>query len=341
MEHLIKPLIDNSKSAMLSCVEMHNKPMFPYRYQVCSILSINSWELLLKAYIFQNHPEVNIILEDGTTKQFEECLRCVSSNVGKSFRAAEENISKLYEFRCNMIHFYEENISPLLFSLLYKNVLFYNEFLKTHFNIDLSEETNLMLLPIGFKPMATPVDFLRPESELAESSPAIQDFIKSIIKSTEQLHSEEIEEPILMGFKMAVINENRIKNADIVAAISKDGSKAKVAVENVLGHVKITDSETAKKVSINEESLFKTIYILNHYSVVKRARELFKNFKQNQEFNKIMQSVKNNPTYHKYRYLNMIEQKGMGQDWYTSAVFDELSTHYEKKEEEKAVANNT
>ena len=95
-------------------------------------------------------------------------------------------------------------------------------FLQKHFNIDLAEETNLMILPIGFKPFATPVDFLTKKSELKESSKAVQEFIKSIINSTEKLNSEGIEESILTGYNVAVINESRVKNADIIAGITKE-----------------------------------------------------------------------------------------------------------------------
>ncbi len=83
--------------------------------------------------------------------------------------AIEENLNKLYDFRCHIIHFYKENIDPILYSLLHKNILFYNSFLKEEFNTDLSEETNLMLLPIGFKPFANPVDFLSKESQYTEA----------------------------------------------------------------------------------------------------------------------------------------------------------------------------
>ncbi|MEZ4964190.1 MAG: hypothetical protein R2791_03030 [Saprospiraceae bacterium] len=44
-----------------------------------------------------------------------------------------------------------------------------------------------------------------------------------------------IDEAIITGFTMAVINENRIKNADIIAGITKSDSKPHLTVQNVLG----------------------------------------------------------------------------------------------------------
>jgi hypothetical protein len=258
MNAITESLIENSKSAIIGCVELHNKPVFNYRYEVCTILAINGWELILKSYIAENCPEIKLIRKDGSSKPFDECVAAVSNKIGVKFRATEENLNKLYEYRCHIIHFYKDKIDTILYSLLHKSILFYNNFLKTHFNIDLAEETNLMLLPIGFKPFASPVDFLSKQSELEKSSNAVQTFIRSIVTSTERLINEGIEDSILTGFNIAIINENRIKNADIIAGITKNESESKLSISNVLGAIKITNDENAKKVIIEEESLFKT-----------------------------------------------------------------------------------
>jgi hypothetical protein len=42
-------LLDKSVSAMISAIEIYNKPDFKYREETFAILAINSWELLLKA----------------------------------------------------------------------------------------------------------------------------------------------------------------------------------------------------------------------------------------------------------------------------------------------------
>lgn len=46
-------LIDKSLNSMLSAIELYNKPNFSYREEVFAILSVNAWELLLKAFIFK------------------------------------------------------------------------------------------------------------------------------------------------------------------------------------------------------------------------------------------------------------------------------------------------
>src|SRR5690554_2339330 len=184
MSAIKESLIENSKSAIIASIEIHNKPIFSYRYEICTILTINAWEVLLKAFIAEFYPNVRLIRKDGSSKSFEECLSFISSELDKDFRVIEENLNKIYEYRCNVIHFYKDNIDAILFSLLHKSVYFYNEFIKKHFNIDLSNETNLILLPIGFKPFISPIDFLNKDSILKETSSSVQTFIKSIVTST-------------------------------------------------------------------------------------------------------------------------------------------------------------
>jgi hypothetical protein len=332
MNAITESLVENSKSAIIGCVELHNKPVFRFRYEVCTILAINGWELLLKAFIAEHHPEIKLIRKDETSKPFEECVAFVSSQIGNDFRPIEENLNKLYEFRCHIIHFYKDHIGTILYALLHKSIIFYNEFLQKHFNIDLAEETNLMLLPIGFKPFATPVDFLAKESDLKESSNAVQVFIKSIIGSTERLAKEGIEDSILTGYNVAVINENRIKNADIIAGITKNKNESKLSISNVLGAIEVTDDETVKKISIEEETLFKTIYTLPYLSITKQARQMFTDFKQGAKFNRIMKEIKQNPQLHRKRFLDVVNKTGVGKDFYNPEVFNELAKHYTIKD---------
>ena len=333
MSAITESLLENSKSAIISCIELHNKPTFSYRYEICTILAINGWELLLKAFIAQNYPEVRIIRKDGSTKPFEECIAFVSGELGNDFKPIEENLNKLYEFRCHIIHFYKESIDVILYSLLHKSILFYNSFVMKHFNLNLSENTNLMLLPIGFKPFASPVDFLSKESALSQSSNAVKVFIESIVESTQRLNDQGIEESILTSFNMAVINENRIKNADIIAGITKNETEAKLTVSNIIGNAKISNEDDAKKINIQEETLFKTIYTLSYQSVIDNCKIIFSDFKQNAQFNRIMRQMKTMPNIHRKRYLDVINKTGVARDYYSQDIFKELEKHYRVKED--------
>ncbi len=335
MEKAVEPLLKNSKASQLACIEIHNKPIFPYRYEICVILNINAWELLLKAFIIKYHPKVKVINADGTTKPFEECLSFVASELGKEFTVIHENLNKIYEFRCNIIHFYQEEIDILLFGLLSKNILLYHDFLIKYFNIDLANETNLVLLPIGFKAPVNPIEFLSNGSMIEKSSKSVQSFVKSIMSSSLKISNEGIEDSILYSFKMALINENRIKNADVIAAITKDKGTASIVIENAIDKFTIVESsedEGVKKVKFDEENLFKTIYTETYEDVYNSAKKKFSDFKQNNKFRKIMQGLKDNANFHKKRFLNVKKADGAGKDYYTKQVYVELAKYYNSKD---------
>ncbi len=334
MEEILDKLLLNSKSSQLACIEIHNKPIFPFRYELCAILNINSWELLLKSFIIKYYPKVKVIYADGTTKPFEECVAFVAGELGKNFSVAKQNLEKIYEYRCNIIHFYQDDIDILLFSLLSKNILLYHEFLLKYFGIDIASETNLILLPIGFKKPASPIDFLSNTSQIEKSSKAVQLFVKSIIKSTEQISDEGIEDSILFSFKMSLINECRIKNADVLAAISNDKKNATIRVDNVIGKFILTDDENeegVKRIMIDEDNLFRTVYTQTYHDVTETCKKLFSDFKLNNSFNNKLKKLKNNHQFHKPRYLNLDNPKGGVKDYYSEKIYDELAKEYTKK----------
>lgn len=330
MDAITESLLENSKSAVVGCVEIHNKPIFAYRYEVCVILAINAWELLLKAYISENSSEIKLIRKDGTSKPFDECISHVSSKIGKEFRAVEENLKKLYDFRCHIIHFYKNKMDVIVYSLLHKSIMFYHEFSKKYFNIDLTEETNIVLLPIGFKPFVSPIDFLSNKSEIDKSSVFVKDFVENIITSTQVLHDEGIEDSIFTTYKMEVINEKRTTNADIIAGITKNSTESNLSVTTVISNSTVTNDASAKKVFIEEESLFKTKYTLTYTQIADTARSIYSDFKQNAKFNRIMNSIKDDPNLHKKRFLDINNQSGAGRNFYSPGVFIELDKHYAK-----------
>ena len=44
-------LLKNAEAALISAIEIYNKPAFGYREETFAILAINAWELLLKAKV--------------------------------------------------------------------------------------------------------------------------------------------------------------------------------------------------------------------------------------------------------------------------------------------------
>jgi hypothetical protein len=88
----------NSIAGMFSAIEIHNKPSIEYRYEMVVLLLLNSWELILKAYLYKFHKNVKLFHKDGTTKQFGNCLNIVHEKIGKDFAPEQENLNVLYDY---------------------------------------------------------------------------------------------------------------------------------------------------------------------------------------------------------------------------------------------------
>lgn len=220
---IAKNLVNNSVSGMFSAIEIHNKPSIKYRYEMVVLLVLNSWELLLKGYLYKYHKDIKLFLKDGKTKPFENCVNIVSQKIGRDFNPIQENLNVLYEYRNQVAHFYIEELDPIIFSLISKNVLFYSDFLKKYFSIDIAKDSDLILLPIGFKRPTSPIDYISTESFNEKSSPEVKSFLRTLINATQRLNDERIEETIFVDFRMNLINVNRTTNADLIAGI--DNSK--------------------------------------------------------------------------------------------------------------------
>ncbi|MFW6130081.1 MAG: DUF3644 domain-containing protein [Atribacterota bacterium] len=215
-----RTLIKNSKAAYLSAIEIHNKPIFSYRYEIVTILIINAWELLLKAYIYKFHKKVKVIKKDGTSKPFNKCLEFTKSILGKKFYSNYENLKVLYDYRNQFAHFYAEELNIIIFSLIKKNIEFYKDFLREHFDIEISKDSELVILPIGFKKPLSPFDYISNESVLRKAPYYIKNFITKIAEASSRLEEKDIDETILVNYRINLTNEKKVKNADIVAGVN-------------------------------------------------------------------------------------------------------------------------
>lgn len=258
---IAKSLINNSISGMFSAIEIHNKPTIKYRYEMVVLLVLNSWELLLKGYLYKYHKEIKLFFKDGTTKPFDNCANIVNQKIGRSFNVVNENLKVLYQYRNQVAHFYFDELDPIIFSLISKNIIYYSDFLKKIFKMDLSEESDLILLPIGFKRPISPLDYISSTSVNQKSPLEIKAFIQTLLNATKRLNDENIEETIFVDFRMNLINVNKITNADLIAGI--DNSKVNnLALMVNKEHRKVVLSGEGEKIQLtrNRDEATGTLY---------------------------------------------------------------------------------
>lgn len=331
-QSLERALVANARSAMFAAVEIHNKPVFEYRYEVCTLLIINAWELALKAYIAKELKAVRLIKKDGTTKPFSECVACVSSKLGKPFEPIRMNLGILYEYRNKVTHFYHEDLGIIVLGLLKASVLFFSDFMEAQFDERLYEAANLILLPIGFTKPMSPLDFLSNQSATKECPTEVKAFLESIRKSSESLQKQGIDDSIIVNYSIGLVNESRIKNADLTAAINNALPQGNViTVYNLISAASLTNDPAAKVVRLSEESIFNDIFTEGYYDVVRAARSMFSDFVQNADFNHIMRELKKDPNIARTRLLNPRNPNGGRQTFYSKTILDELAKRYKPR----------
>lgn len=233
---IAKNLIDNSIEAMYCAIELHNKPILQYRYETCSILMINAWGLALRAYLYQVAKDKEMIkyLRRSLSEQKKEIIQRIDENnfdwkssfnslverifVWKENKTISANLRCIAKLRNDFIHANISELNPILYSLLCKCVIEYQLFLKRYFKRDLSMESDLVLLPIGFQKPVSVTDYLSWWMNIR--TPRLVSEIYAISKA---LQDEWIEDSILVNFHVSMNTANKVSNPDLVVALWNQG----------------------------------------------------------------------------------------------------------------------
>ena len=316
-----KLLLDSSQAALFAGIEIHNKPHIAYRYPTATILVINAWELALKAYIYKYINRKKIYESDGKhTITFSKALGLVTADVnskeGKNaFKAVNENLDLLNNYRCSNVHYIENALDPIIFMLLNKAVLNYDKFLKKYFQKDISKDDNLIILPIGMKLPFDPVEYLKQDYGSANN-----DYVNQVIQSIKELDREHIQDSIVIGFNVITDRVKNVKNADIIASIEKDADAVPLRKA-----VRVTDDPNAPAVRIEPDLLPLTYTDLKH-----RVKEKRPDIKINKTYYTIINKIKGIQELCQTRYLDPNNKKGTKKDFFSEKAVDIVIELYNK-----------
>jgi hypothetical protein len=143
-----------------------------------------------------------------------------------------------------------------------------------------------------------------------------------------------MDDSVIVNYSIGLVNESRIKNADLTAAINNALPQGNViAVYNVISAASLTNDLAAKTVRLSEESIFNDIFTEGYYDVVRAARGMFSDFVQNADFNQTMRELKKDPNIARTRLLNPRNPYGGRQTFYSKKIFDELAKHYKLRKD--------
>lgn len=324
MKARFQELLEKSVSAMISAIEIYNKPDFKYREETFSILAINSWELLLKAkWLKENNNKIRslYVLEkskkkDGSTSKIQvvkltgsgnpfthslEHLSTKLNEAGILNGLAKQNIDALREIRDSSVHFYNRNT---LFAIRLQEVgsacvKNFVQVCKDWFEFDLSCY-NFYLMPLAFVDTSTTASLVT----LNKEETNLIQYISALDAANDPSSDYSVSVNVELRF-------SKSKTSDALA-------------------VQISNDPNAAKIQLTQEQ-FKDRYPMKFNDLKNRCKKRYSDFLINKKYHDIRKSLIGNQKYMITKILDPDNPKSVKQDWYSEAVFTELDKHYTKK----------
>lgn len=328
-------LVNNSLSAFISAIEIHNKPNIKYRYENTIMLVINSWELILKAFI-RKYMRKSIFLENGHTIPFTDCLdyfkKYVNQNkLGDKYLVLIKNLELINEYRNNIMHFYNEtSMEPIIFSLLTKNCMSYCDFMKDFFSVNPVDLENIFIMPIGFKLPFNPIDYLKKEkASKGTMSVEMIEFLNHIVAFDNELESEKITDSVLVQYNLNLVSVKKQATSDLVVGISANNEN--VPIVTMDKKVKLVNDPDAQKVYLSDDDYIRN-YPYTFDMLVSECNRTIPNFKQNNEFYRIKRQVEKDINFAKERKLHPDRKKSPSTFRYSNEAIKEFQRIYALKE---------
>ncbi|GAA4687714.1 DUF3644 domain-containing protein [Kocuria gwangalliensis] len=228
-------LVANSLSAMLSAIEVYNKPRMEYRDEVTVVLVVNAWELALKAALRQagkrifytkkrNQPYRTLAAEDALKQVVNHKL--FPPGVDGTSLAA--NVTALIEYRNRAVHLYAADLGEMVYPFLQTSVLNYRDFILDRFNKDLADSITWQLLPLGAKAPTEPIQFMK--AEPASSAVAeVQDFIEDLRNLLDETQAAGADmQRVAAVYDVHLHSTKAVTGADLVVSVAQEGERVMV-----------------------------------------------------------------------------------------------------------------
>lgn len=321
-------MLEKSVSAMISAIEIYNKPDFKYREETFSVLCINSWELLLKAKVLQlsgNKLSSLFVwqrkeLKGGgkSTKLYKKLNRAnnpMSVSLYEAFRiitedygvkidgAVKDNLETLTEIRDNSIHFINDD-----FQLAIKVQEIGTASLQNYLHLarewfgDILSGYNFYLMPLSF--------FRDFESAAGESLNANEKKLLKYIKSVESSYDarEDIQDYNL--------------TLKIDVKFQKVKSRSGVPI-------KITNDPAAPAFRLSEEDMMEK-YPWDYGILNTRLQKRYSNFKLNADYHELRKKLSRDKRLCHLRPYNPANPKSEKKSFFSPNILKEFDKHYEK-----------
>lgn len=321
-------ILEKSIAAMLSAIEIYNKPDFKYREETFSVLCINSWELLLKAKVLNlssNKLSSLFVMEykalktgkKSTVKRPKrnrsgnplsinifEAYRIVTEEYGVRIdKAVHDNLIAITEIRDNSIHFVNDDflLALKIQELGSASLQNYLHLVSFWFGDSLSGY-NFYLMPLSFFRNFNEA----PGVSLNVSEKKVLEYIKrseEMYDGTEQIGDYNLTLRIDVKFQ-------KVKSTSSIP-------------------VQITEDPNSTRVFVAEED-FTDRYPWDYDILCTRLVKRYSDFKINSKYHKIRKSLENDKKFAYERLLNPKKPNGGKKIFYNPNIQKEFDKHYKK-----------
>lgn len=316
-------LLQNAEAAILSAIEIYNKPTFAYREETFSILALNAWELLIKATLLsvsKNNPRCLYVYYAPKTKAGPPSKKLrVKRNRAKNIMTigldaglvrlekrgitipaeVKKNLDALTEIRDNAVHYL--NASPYLAQQVLEigtaSVRNFIELGKLWLDLDLSS-SNLFLMPIGFLPGATATALTVSRDE------------RKVVEYLASLASDN--------------GDNA--QQDYHVSLGVEVSFKRTATPNAVPFI-YSNAPEAVPIELSEEDIRKR-WPWDYEELTDRLRLRYSDFKVNDKYHKLRKEFASDSQLMATRYLDPQNPKSARKDFYSPNIIPKFDPQY-------------
>ena len=234
-------LLDKSKEAMVSAVQIYNNPLIKFKSEMFIITAIISWTYLMHAYYSKESTDYRYFHMRGKRKRYDrtkngaykhwELERCINEQASPLDKGTANNLRFLIGIRHEIEHQKTDSIDEYIGAKLQACALNYNRERIKMFGDKHSIKDNLSLA-IQFSPISPEQEQLLRKESVNEIPSNVKNFIATF---ESELDDEELKS-LYYSYRIVYIpiQVNRANQADrAIEFISPDSDKAK-DVERVL-----------------------------------------------------------------------------------------------------------
>ena len=321
-------LLEKSVNAVISAIEIYNKPDFKYREESFSILMVNAWEILLKAKIVYDNSNnlKSIYLADRSAKRKDgqpyknpkyKINRAGNYMTIDIFTAMTklqlpqrltENIELLVEIRDNAIHFFNESkfFEKKVLEIGTATLKSYVQCINEWFSYDLTKY-NFYLMPISFFHSYEMESF-----SITNEDEQHKNLLKYIEKKEKKFPSD-----IRQNHNISLVLETKFVKSKSIASMA-------IRYDN--------DDPKAIAVKVSAEEQFAAKY---HWTfkndLVPKLKETYSDIKFDRQFRKLMREIEKDKNLCGLRYLDFRTKKGVQQKFYSPNIMKVFDKHYTRK----------